>query len=160
MARAYRITKRKWAKNAFDGEGARIYGGRWNSQGTRMVYLAGSLSLAVLEMLVHLDDWDGLVREYIYFEVEVPASGIKTASPRTLPKGWANESVTSASQSYGDAWVAKQKSLALRVPSVVVRSEYNFLINPLHPAMSRLTHSDPKRVDFDRRLLPTQRSGA
>ena len=48
----WRLVTPRFARTAFSGEGARLYGGRWNRKGVPMVYTAGSLSLAVLEMLV------------------------------------------------------------------------------------------------------------
>ena len=68
---AWRIVKQKYpAAQAFAGEGARLYGGRWNSRGVSVVYAAGSQSLAVLEMLVHLDAAD-LLQSYVLFAVKI-----------------------------------------------------------------------------------------
>jgi RES domain-containing protein len=157
MAKAYHVLKKKWSGNAFDGEGARLFGGRWNSRGTSLVYLSESLPLAILEILVHLDDWDCLLKEYVYFEVEIPDEEVMVAPHRRLPRGWDAEPVAPVSQLYGDAWAAKRKSLALRVPSIVVRPEYNLLLNPLHPAMRQLTKHGSQRVDLDKRLLRARR---
>ena len=53
--RVWRLTHRKWALSAFDGQGAYLFGGRWNPKGVRCVYTSTSSALAVLEVLVHMD---------------------------------------------------------------------------------------------------------
>src|SRR5271165_3206173 len=87
MVSAWRITKRKHARSAFSGEGARIYGGRWNSPGTAMIYTAQSQSLAVLEVLVHLDSPE-LLKKYVLFEVVIDPSWVRELALSGLPRNW------------------------------------------------------------------------
>ena len=95
---AYRICKTKYASTAFDGEGAFRFGGRWNSRGSRIIYTAGSLALAALEMLVHLDD-DSMLFEYSYVSVQIPSELIVQVEDfRALPKGWSDSPVPIAVQ--------------------------------------------------------------
>ena len=138
--RAYRLVKRKWRQAAFDGEGARLYGGRWNSKGKACVYLAGSASLAMLEVMVHLDDYQ-LLTHYALLEVTLQKSSLMSLSADSLPKDWAVEPAPASTAEIGDNWLESQSSLALAVPSTVVPRERNYLINPEHARFQALIDS-------------------
>lgn len=138
--RAYRLVKRKWRQAAFDGEGARLYGGRWNSKGKACIYLAGSESLAMLEVMVHLDDYQ-LLTHYALLEVTLQKSSLMSLSADSLPKDWAVEPAPASTAEIGDNWLESQSSLALAVPSAVVPRERNYLINPQHPHFQALVNS-------------------
>jgi RES domain-containing protein len=112
---AYRIVKRRHAKQAFNGEGARLAGGRWNSPGQRAVYLSTTLSLAAMETFVHLGE-DAARLAYVYFEVEIPAS-VSIAALTRAPKGWRDEPPGIASMRVGDQWLSSGKTALLEVPS-------------------------------------------
>src|SRR4051812_19044383 len=99
--RAWRITKAKHAAGAFTGSGAKAFGGRWNSPGTAMIYTAGSTSLAILEMLVHLSAME-LLRRYVIFEVTFEASFVTPIPAAKLPKAWRQSPVPAAVQAVGD----------------------------------------------------------
>ena len=86
-AEAWRIVKTKHAAQAFDGEGARLYGGRWNSPGHRVVYSSSTVSLAVLEILVHLETSIALPA-YSLFSIQLDESLILRFSVDALPKDW------------------------------------------------------------------------
>jgi RES domain-containing protein len=152
MPLVYRICKTKYVTTAFDGEGAFRFGGRWNRRGTRMIYTAGSLALAALEMLVHLDD-DDLILAYSYIVADIPAELILSVKAfRQLPKNW-NASPTPASlQKLGDDWVREQVSAVLEVPTAIVPREKNYLLNPAHPDFAKIKLEKPKRFVFDERL--------
>ena len=138
--RAYRLVKRKWRQAAFDGEGARLYGGRWNSKGKACVYLAGSASLAMLEVMVHLDDYQ-LLEHYTLLEVTLQKSTVMSLSTESLPKDWAVEPAPASTAEIGDNWLESQSSLALALPSAVVPRERNYLINPEHAHFQALIGS-------------------
>ena len=138
--RAYRLVKRKWRQAAFDGEGARLYGGRWNSKGKACIYLAGSESLAMLEVMVHLDDYQ-LLEHYALLEVTLQKSSLMSLSADSLPKDWAVEPAPASTAEIGDNWLESQSSLALAVPSAVVPRERNYLINPQHSHFQALVNS-------------------
>jgi len=154
MLTVWRIVKHKHAKTAFNGEGARLYGGRWNRPGTAMVYAAGSQSLAILEMLVHLDSPE-LLKKYLLFRVEVDESLVADLDRSVLPKNWKKDPAPMKVQAIGDAWIKSNESVALSVPSVLVPSESNFLINPRHPDFPKLSISKPLNFRFDTRLAST-----
>jgi RES domain-containing protein len=152
----WRIVNHKHEKTAFTGEGARLYGGRWNSPGTPMVYAAQSQSLAILEMLVHLDSPE-LLKKYVLFGVEIDADLITALDWSLLPKDWQANPVPANVQAVGDAWIASRSSLALSVPSALVPGECNFLLNPLHPKFSKLKIRKPVPFQFDPRLAVKRR---
>lgn len=133
MIDVYRLVKRKWLAQAFDGEGARLYGGRWNSKGNACVYCAGSESLALLEVLVHLSD-ARVAQHYAMLQLQIPEEHLLNARSDTLPADWREEPAPPSTASFGDAWLESGQSLALAVPSVIVPRESNYLLNVLHPA--------------------------
>lgn len=148
---AWRITKRKHVRNAFTGEGAREFGGRWNNPGTAMVYTAQSQSLAALEMLVHLDSSE-LLEKYVLLAVEFDQSLITPVQPLALPRNWRSDPPQAQVRSIGDDWVLSGSSAVLRVPSVLVPGENNFLLNPGHRDFASMRISKPLAFHFDPRL--------
>ena len=146
---AWRITKKKFQDSAFTGEGAEIAGGRWNSQGTRMVYASSSVSLAVLEILVHLSS--SILPSYILIPFSFDEKLVSELKEGDLPKNWASHPPV-ASQRVGDDWVRDQTSLLLKVPSVVVPMESNYLLNPEHPEKEKIKIGKPIPLPLDERL--------
>ena len=152
MPRAWRLVKARHAASAFDGEGARLHGGRWNSPGTRVVYVSSSRSLAALELLVHLEIAEAL-EHYVVIEVRIPAPVIARLDRRRLPADWRNDSPPAALRALGDTWVQQARSAALEVPSVVVPEETNYLLNPVHPSFKRIAIGRPQPFRYDARLV-------
>ena len=152
MLTAWRLVKARHAGSAFDGEGARLYGGRWNNPGTRVAYASDSIALAALEVLAHLQS-TGVLQAYSVASVRFPESQIEVLDVASLPKGWRRFPSPPENRALGDKWVAESRSLVLRVPSAIIPLASNFLINPLHPAFSSVVIGRPERFAFDRRLL-------
>lgn len=148
---AWRITKRKHAKTAFNGSGARKYGGRWNSPGIAIVYAAETQSLAVLEILVHVEQPD-LLQDYVLIGVTLSEGLIETLDQNQLPRNWRSAVPSLSLRALGDKWAADQASVALRVPSALVPAENNFLLNPAHADFQKLVIGDPVDFAFDERL--------
>jgi len=148
----WRITKQKHAKNAFTGDGARLYGGRWNSSGKLVVYTAESRALALAEILVRLE-FAGVLSRYVVFQVEIDEPYIAQLELRDLPKNWRAEPAPKRLQTLGDEWLDSAKSAVLRVPSAIVVGEFNYLLNPLHPDFSKLRTHGPERFSIDKRLV-------
>lgn len=151
MPVVWRIVREKYAATAFDGEGAYRYGGRWNSQGRRVVYTSATLSLAALEMLVHLQP--PVVFRFAAIPVEFDESLVENIDVQALPENWRAEPAGPASTSFGDKWIASGRSPVLSVPSVIIPAERNFLLNPLHGKFTRLRIGTPAPFAFDPRLL-------
>ncbi len=135
---AYRLVKKKWINLAFDGEGAKRFGGRWNSRGIPCVYLAASESLAMLEVMVHLDDYRAL-QHYCLFKLSLATGDVLTLADEQLPSEWQENPAPAETADIGDGWIASMSSLALSVPSVVVPRERNYLLNCFHPKYAELT---------------------
>lgn len=153
MPSAWRIVKRSLAARAFDGEGARLHGGRWNSPGVPVVYLATSRSLALLEILVHLDDAEVLRRSYVLIEVEYGARFRRDLTVARRPEGWDESPAPATTRAVGDAWVERAESPLLGVPSAIVPAEFNLLLNPRHPDVRRLKIGKPEPLRIDPRRI-------
>ncbi len=150
MRHAFRIVKRRHANHAFNGEGARLAGGRWNSPGQRAVYLSSTLSLAAMETFVHLGE-DVARLDYVYFEVEIPTAVLIV--PLTVkPKGWRNEPPSSASMRIGDRWLIANKSALLEVLSAIIPTETNLILNPVHSDVAKLRIRAARPFQFDPRM--------
>jgi RES domain-containing protein len=153
MTRAWRIVNTRFSADAFDGEGARLYGGRWNSTGVKMVYTAGSVSLATLELIVHLET-AAVLPSYSICSVDFANSLVEVLNRADLPRDWQHSPAPRQVQVLGDEWISRGSSVVLRVPSAVVEDESNYLINPAHKDFSRLRLGRMKRFNLDSRLLP------
>lgn len=139
------------AASAFDGEGARSYGGRWNQRGTAMVYTAGSLALAALEMLVHLER-AALLRRYVCFPLDFDAALCRRLASEELPADWRENPAPNATRDLGSAWARALDTAVLEVPSAVVLQENNYLLNPQHRDFSQITIGSAQHFAFDQRL--------
>ncbi|MBL1278013.1 MAG: RES family NAD+ phosphorylase [Ectothiorhodospiraceae bacterium] len=150
---AWRITQQKHAQQAFNGDGARLFAGRWNSRGIPVAYTASSQSLAKLELLVHLENEQILRDAYVLFQLTFPEEQIRVLDG-DLPDDWTISPPPLSTRAIGDDWIKSQQSLVLEVPSVVTPGETNYLINPAYPsAVELLTLHDPVPLTFDPRLL-------
>lgn len=152
MPKAYRIVKAKHADNAFDGESASVQGGRWSGIGTKIVYTAGSLSLAILEILVHLQQAQ-VLPSYVVFELDFPDRIVQDVDRASLSPDWRDSPASIYTKQIGDTWIKESLSAVLRVPSVIVPSEDNFLINPRHGDFPSIVIGGPMPLDVDPRLL-------
>lgn len=140
----YRICGARYT--ALDGEGSRLYGGRWNSPGRPAVYTSTHLSLAALEYLVHVD-FDNLPADLVWLKIEVPdAASMETFPAPTAP----NERDAAA---FGDDWLASKRTLCLNVPSAVLSVERNIILNPLHGQMANVQTLETNVFEFDDRLF-------
>jgi RES domain-containing protein len=137
---AWRLCREPFAD--LSGEGARRYGGRWNSTGRPLVYAASTAALAVLEVRVHLDlPPELLPDDYVLVTIDLGNVQIEDVMP-----------MPASPQAFGDAWLGKQRTPVLKVPSAIVPESPNFLINPAHPAAVDVTIIQLRRFSFDRRL--------
>lgn len=149
--RVWRIARR--AFQALDGEGARLNGGRWNSEGVPVVYTSHALSLAALEYLVHVDVNEApsdLVALEIDLPADLPVSEVRTGD---LPPDWNVVEEHPACTMAGDAWAGAADTIAMRVPSAVIPHEFNVLLDPRHPDASRIRVLAVHDFVLDPRLL-------
>ncbi|HEY0246163.1 MAG TPA: RES family NAD+ phosphorylase [Mucilaginibacter sp.] len=144
----YRLTKCIYTD--LSGLGARLYGGRWNSEGRSMVYLTSSRSLAVLEALVHLSPTN-LPNDYCMMTIDVPDS-ITEIDLQLLPHNWHEYPEQNGLKQIGNNFIRENKYLLLKVPSAIVKEEYNYLMNPLHPQSATVKILSNQPFYFDQRL--------
>lgn len=150
--KGWRILKRALADRAFTGEGARLYGGRWNSPGRPVVYLGGSPATAALEVLAHNARPALLVSQFVIIEALLPRDSVLDLDMAHLPRGWNDPEDHSLAAAIGDAWLRSGDSLALRVPSAVLPLERNLVVNVQHRRFGDVTASAPQAFTFDPRL--------
>jgi RES domain-containing protein len=141
--------------NDLSGEGARLYGGRWNSKGIPMIYSATTASLAVLETLVHMS-LDVFPENLVLVTLHIPKDFIQTLDTDQLPPNWTAYPASSDVQTIGDTWAREETSLGLLVPSAILPQENNLIINPRHPQAGKISIAEITPYRVDRRLLKKQ----
>jgi RES domain-containing protein len=152
MPVGWRIVKTRYQSNAFDGEGSRLYAGRWNSKGVRVVYISENISLALLELLIHLNE-SNILNRFSLCSVHFDEKLVSRIDRSTLPKNWKASPIPPETQLIGDTWAKNLESAVLSVPSVIVEQESNYIINPLHPDFRKIRIADPVPFSLDTRLL-------
>jgi len=151
MGTGWRIVPAERAADAFVGEGAKRFGGRWNSPGVAVIYGSQHKSLAALEQLVHHNP--RAANRFKVFRFQFPDSLIEPLPSRNLPADWRHEPPPASTQQLGDAWARELRSAVLAVPSIIVPEELNFLLNPAHHDFKKITVGKPEDFAFDARLL-------
>ena len=149
---AWRIVKARHATGALDGEGARVEGGRWNSPGSAVVYTSQSAALAALEMLVHLGR-GSILAAYVLIACTFEKTLVSRLDRKRLPKNWRSYPAPPGLQMVGDEWIKSRESAVLEVPSVVIETDSNYLLNPHHPGFRTIRVGKPHPFEFDLRLL-------
>lgn len=150
----WRIVKARHAAGAFDGAGARVEGGRWNSPGTPVVYTSQSAALAALELLVHLGR-GSILSAYVLIPCAFDEALVSRLDRVRLPVNWRAYPAPPELQLIGDEWAKGGGSAVLEVPSAVIDTDSNFLLNPRHPDFHTIRVMDPWPFEFDLRLLKT-----
>lgn len=146
----YRISSPQYAGD-LSGNGAKLYGGRWNDKGVAMVYLASTRALAMMELLVHLRP-DDLERAYTITVFEVPDNKIYKLDLSLLPNEWKTDENKHLLAKLGRKFVDESKFLLMEVPSVLVEEESNYVLNPLHIDAAKVKLVSQRSFSFDHRL--------
>lgn len=150
--RVFRLS-RKFYVNNLSGKGAAIFGNRWNSKGVEMVYTAQSRALAMAEVLVHIS-LEVLPDDYMMVELEIPDSmQIEVLSLEILDSSWNKHPPTSTTQKMGDKFIYDRNFGVLKVPSTVVKGDFNFLLNPNHPDIKKIKVIETVEFPFDSRIF-------
>jgi RES domain-containing protein len=148
---AWRIVAARHAATAFSGEGARLYGARWSPPGLSIAYCSESRSLAALEIIVNARNGTKLIGEpWSVVSAEIPDHLIER--PARVPENWREMVHPKATQNFGAKWAEEKRCAVLRVPSVVVLGEFNYLLNPAHPDFAKVRIGKPEPFSFDPRL--------
>jgi RES domain-containing protein len=153
LTRVYRILRKLYSKQPFDGEGPYRFGGRWSSPGVRLAYAAEHLSLAMLEYFVHIDP-DHPPHDLAVVEADVPDNVPRLSiGPKELPPNWRQAPAPAALAGIGDEFVHSERAAVLTVPSALAPTESNWLINPRHPAFAKIRVHPAKDFHYDARFF-------
>lgn len=140
-------------KNDLLRRGAEIAGGRWNSKGIAVLYTGDSRALCTTEIAVHTP-LGILPNDYYLISIKIPEQiAIKELNPLDYPKNWRAIPFNNTTQEIGDKFVKENKYLLLKVPSVVVSGDFNYLINPLHKDFKKVAIQKIERFVFDKRFF-------
>lgn len=144
--RVYRVCSARYTD--LDGEGARLYGGRWNSPGEAVVYTASSLPLAILETRVHLRR---MPVDYVRLSIEIRETGIPCheVTLANLDPGWRID--PALTRRVGDLHFSQTPLIPLKVPSVIVDTEWNLLFSREF-ARRHASIIDKQPIEMDSRL--------
>ena len=149
----WRLCAAKYAATAFDGEGARLFGGRWSPPGIALTYCAESRALAVVEVLANTGESKRLFAlAWVLVSAEIPVDLIERTA--RFPDSWRQFPRSTATQDFGAKWAREKRTVAMRVPSAVVPGEFNYLLNPAHTDFHRIKLGRPEPFSFDARLHP------
>jgi RES domain-containing protein len=145
----YRICRTKWA-NDLTGEGARLYGGRWNRKGVPCLYTSSSISLAILEFSVNVT-LDQLPRALSLVTIKIPDE-VHELKIDDLPGNWNAVPAPASAKDFGSKMLTDAKHLTIKLPSSIITREFNYIINPLHPHMKQCRIISVEDFVFDVRI--------
>ena len=152
MIVAWRLVKARHAAIAFNGEGARLEGGRWNPKGVSVVYLSDHPALAALETFVHLKSAAAKIK-FMLFRIEIPDEvSVRELSDASLPANWRDEPPTLDTMVIGERWVREGSSAILKVPSILIPAAANFIFNPIHTDAAKVKIDHGEKFSFDPRM--------
>jgi RES domain-containing protein len=152
----YRISQEPYSHD-LSGNGSRLFGGRWNSEGIYALYTSMHRSLALLETLTHTPSYILEAKAYILSSIFIPdAAAMQTIDLKKLSPGWNQPDIQPGTRKTGDEFLLEQKKLLLKVPSVLVPEEFNYIINPLHADMKQVRIIYQRALLFDKRIIKAQ----
>ena len=147
----YRIDRAKRKNNLLSGIGAEKIGGRWNEIGTRAVYTSQHISLSYLEVVMHLDITEDLPSDRILVHIDIPDE-VNIHELQKLPKNWNTFPYNSKTQEIFTRFVEENKCAVLKVPSAIVKDEFNYILNPMHIDFHKISVVKIQKFSFDSRL--------
>lgn len=148
----FRLCRKQYADD-LSGKGSEMSGGRWNSKGIAALYTSCSRALCTVEIVVHIPA--GIIpKDYEMVAIEFPDDAVvKIIQPKDLPNTWNNNPITTHTQRIGNAFLSEQKALVLKVPSAIVKDEWNYIINPRHKDFHKIKIVNTEPFAFDTRLF-------
>lgn len=148
----FRLSRKQFASN-LSGKGASIKGARWNSIGVELIYTSANRSLAMAEVIVHFS-LSTLPSGFVMLTIFIPDNiTMQELGIKHLPLNWNNFPHPSATQKIGDKFVNESKFCVLKIPSVVTKGDYNFLINPHHKDFKKIKILSVEDFPFDQRIF-------
>jgi RES domain-containing protein len=150
--KVFRLCNRQFSSD-LSGKGAKIFGGRWNNKGTAILYTSESRALCLAEVLVRATS-KSIPDDYHLVTIELPDNhSVLEVGLKNLPLDWKRVSYKPVLQRIGDSFVQTNEHLILKVPSVVIPAEFNYLINPRHPGFGKVSILNIEPFEFDERLF-------
>ncbi len=146
----YRITNRRRAGD-ISGRGAALYPGRWNKKGTPVLYTGESKEIALLENIVHIPPM--ITPELDILLLEIPEQSVSKLEPADLPPNWYQYPAPTILSEIGQNWIDENKTIALKVPSSIIHSSYNVILNCAHSGYQKVKILKHEKFYFDLRLL-------
>jgi RES domain-containing protein len=146
----YRIARTRYAAD-LSGEGARLFGGRWNHKNIPCVYTAESRALAVLEYTVNVNA-DDIPRALSIAAFEIPGKHITSFAIADLPGDWRQSPAPSSTKDFGSAILKNAQTLIIKIPSVIIPEEWNYLVNPAHPDINLIKLHGISDYPYDIRI--------
>jgi RES domain-containing protein len=148
----YRLCRKVYADD-LSGRGAELNGGRWNGKGTAMIYTSASRALCMVEIIVHIPA--GIIpRDFYLVSISIPDDiNISTIELKNLPENWNRNPIPASTKKIGNKFISAQEALVLKVPSAIVKDEWNYLINPSHQDSKGLKIIAAEPFSFDGRLF-------
>jgi RES domain-containing protein len=148
----YRLCRKGYA-NDLSGHGAELSGGRWNGKGLAALYTSSSRALCAIEIIVHVPA--GIIpKDYHIISIEIPDNApVKTIDIKDLPDSWNSNPILVSTQRIGNIFLSGQKDLVLKVPSAIIKDEWNYIINPVHKDFQKVKIISIEPFAFDTRLF-------
>jgi len=146
----FRIAKRKYASD-LTGKGALLNGGRWNKIGTPVLYCGESIEISLLENIVHLPA--NLIPDLNLLTLQIPDDSIQIISASDFPGNWYKRPAPEILAEIGDDWAKSNSTIALKVPSVIVHTSHNYILNCNHPNYKKVKLIDQQSFPLDPRLI-------
>jgi RES domain-containing protein len=146
----YRLSRTRYARD-LSGEGARLFGGRWNHKLIPCIYTSQSRSLAVLEYTVNVNA-DDIPRALSMISIEIPDDNIFEPGEEILPGNWKEAPAPASTKDFGTRLLKKKNHLVIKIPSTIIPLEYNFILNPVHPDSGSIIISNVKDFIYDSRI--------
>ena len=148
----FRLARKKYPVE-LSGKGASISGARWNSKGTEIIYCAQNRALAMAEVLVHLS-LAALPSDFVMLTIEIPDDIlVEILDLNKINIDWNVFPCTFETPLLGDDFIKRNEACVLKVPSAVVKGDFNFLINPYHIVFFKIKIAEQSDFPFDKRIF-------
>jgi len=146
----YRVGRTKYASD-LNGEGARLFGGRWNNKMVGCLYTSETRALALLEYTVNVN-LDDIPRALSFTAIEIPDWPIRILKEADLPGNWTQSPAPSSTKDFGSKLLLAAAEPVIRIPSTIIPAEFNYILNPLHPESKKFKIINTREFSYDVRI--------
>ncbi|MFJ4142684.1 RES family NAD+ phosphorylase [Pseudomonas sp. NPDC089734] len=133
----WRITAARFATD-LSGQGAALFGGRWNHMKHKALYVGMTPAICALETFTHCTEVPRFALKLVQIRLPDEPELYQEADVNLLGDGWARKPADIRSMDFGTAWLRQGQQLGLIVPSSVLPQARHIMVNPLHPAAERI----------------------